>query len=70
MTRGRAIKLYCFECAGDNSYEVLLCHLYDCPLWPFRTTNHEKRLKKYLEGHPVVAKELKYIRGENQKPCS
>lgn len=59
MSRTRAIKVNCFECAGDNAFEVLLCHLEDCPLWPYRTSNHEKRLKIYLEKHPDIAKERK-----------
>lgn len=35
-SRARAIKLNCLECAGGSPREVTLCHLIDCPLWPFR----------------------------------
>lgn len=37
MTKQEAIKKHCFQCAGDSNKEVTLCHLFDCPLWPFRT---------------------------------
>lgn len=36
LSRARAIKLNCLECAGGSPREVTLCHLIDCPLWPFR----------------------------------
>ena len=35
MTRGRAIKQNCFECAGSNK-EVTLCSVQGCPLYPYR----------------------------------
>lgn len=37
MTKSKAIKLHCFDCAGDSNKEVTLCPAFDCPLWPFRT---------------------------------
>jgi hypothetical protein len=33
----RAIREKCLECSGDSPKEVTLCHLFDCPIWPFRT---------------------------------
>jgi hypothetical protein len=65
MTRARAIKVNCLECAGDSSQEVLLCHIETCPLWPYRATNHEKRLRAYLETHPDIAKERKAVAEES-----
>jgi hypothetical protein len=59
ISRGRAIKEYCFECSGDNPSEVLLCHLEDCPLWAYRTSRHEERLKLYLAKHPEIGKDRK-----------
>lgn len=36
LTRGVAIRKYCYECSGFNHAEVTRCELDDCPLWPFR----------------------------------
>jgi len=36
MTRDKAIRMKCLECAGDSALEVTLCHITDCHLWPFR----------------------------------
>ena len=41
MTRARAIKTYCLDCSGSNK-EVSLCHLFDCPLFPYRFGNSPK----------------------------
>jgi len=40
MNRRRAIYLKCLDCCGDSWKEVLLCQVFDCPLWPFRTGDH------------------------------
>lgn len=37
MTRSKAIKAHCFDCAGDSNKEVTLCCAFDCPLWEHRT---------------------------------
>ena len=37
MTKTKAIKSYCFDCAGESNKEVSLCPAVDCPLWVFRT---------------------------------
>ena len=39
MTRAKAIKKHCFDCAGESYKEVVLCELPLCPLWPFRLGN-------------------------------
>lgn len=44
--RSKAIRLKCLECSGDNQAEVRRCHLFMCPLWPFRFgTGPETMLK-------------------------
>jgi hypothetical protein len=66
MNRSKAIKAYCRECAGGSFFEVLVCHLFDCPLWPYRTgysaKADKKSLKIALEKHPDVAEELRLLR--------
>jgi len=39
ITRSRAIRLYCLDCAGESSKEVTLCHIASCPLWQYRFGN-------------------------------
>ena len=39
MTKSKAIKLFCFDCAGESTKEVTLCPCLDCQLWPFRFGN-------------------------------
>lgn len=40
MTKAKAIKEFCYTCAGDNTKEVTLCTVFDCPLWEYRTGSH------------------------------
>lgn len=53
MTRAKAIKKHCFECAGESAKEVTICELKDCPLWPYRLGNspeskaYQKRVARY-----------------------
>ena len=62
MSKRTAIKTYCRECAGGSYPEVILCHLADCPLWPYRTgysaASMAKSVKQALVRHPDIAKEL------------
>jgi hypothetical protein len=37
VTKAKAIKLFCFDCAGESNKEVTLCSAFDCQLWQFRT---------------------------------
>ena len=52
MTRAKAIKQHCFDCAGGTAKEVTLCELTDCFLWPYRTgqspesKSYQKRMAK------------------------
>jgi hypothetical protein len=36
MTKSKAIKLFCFDCAGECASDVTFCQIKDCQLWPFR----------------------------------
>jgi hypothetical protein len=64
MTKGKAIQTYCRECSGDSAKEVTLCHIFDCPLWPYRcgchvsTAGYKKRMSRALENYPEEVKEL------------
>ena len=44
------------------SGEVLVCQILECPLWPNRPVNHDKRLKAYLARHPGMTKEPEEIK--------
>jgi hypothetical protein len=33
----KALRAKCIECCCDNSHEVGICHIDDCPLWTFRS---------------------------------
>ncbi len=35
-TRGKAIRLHCIECSGDNRAEARLCVIPECNLYPYR----------------------------------
>lgn len=36
LTRGEAIRRFCYECAGGNHAEVTKCPAVTCPLWRYR----------------------------------
>ena len=64
MTKGKAIRLYCFDCAGGTTLEVTLCPITACPLWEHRTGNgvdsnpYRERMRLAVEHHPEAMKEL------------
>lgn len=72
VSRGKAIKAYCRECAGGSYLEVLVCHLFDCPLWPYRTgysaNVNKKSLKIALGKHPDIAVSAPFLRPQVPKP--
>jgi hypothetical protein len=35
-SRAKAIKAYCYLCAGKSKIEVTRCMIGDCPLWELR----------------------------------
>ena len=51
MNRARAIREYCLDCSSDSPKEVTLCHLIDCPLYPYRFgySMKDKRYKKRMK---------------------
>ena len=67
MTKARAIKLHCRDCAGETSKEVTLCVVFDCPLWPYRTGSGPKSntYRKRMETAIVnYAEDLKTMAAE------
>lgn len=58
MTKQGAIAKYCRECSGDSPKEVTICHLNECPLWPFRL-GHGMNSGKGKERMSLAAKRYK-----------
>lgn len=62
-TPTKAIGEFCAECAG-TVYDVPLCHIDDCPLWPHRlgcrpgNKKYAQRVRRAWETKPDAAKEL------------
>ena len=42
LTRSKAIRAKCLDCAGGTSKEATLCHVFNCPLWQYRFANSLK----------------------------
>jgi hypothetical protein len=65
MTRGRAIKAKCLDCAGGQPKEVTLCQVLDCPLWIYRlgqepeSRTHMERVLKALQKDRDVSEEYR-----------
>jgi len=63
MNKSQAIRAKCLDCSGSPK-EVTLCHVVDCPLWPFRFgySVKDKRYKERMEtanrNHPEEYKEM------------
>ncbi len=51
MNKSQAIKVQCLDCSGGSPKEVTLCHIVNCPLWPFRFgySTKDKRYKRRME---------------------
>lgn len=64
MYRKEAIKKFCVECAG-SSKDALLCPIFNCPLWEWRTGNHvnsnkyQQRIKRAFRYYKNDFDELK-----------
>ena len=62
--KARAIRDKCLECSGDSPKEVTLCHIFDCPLWPFRigasieSKQYKKRISLALRRYRKDLEEL------------
>ena len=78
MTKQRVIYRHCLECAGGSAKEVTLCHLFECPLWAYRTGQHtstsgykdriDNAFRNYSEELAELARmgiEISCFRGEN-----
>lgn len=67
LSKARAIKLYCLECAGGTASEATFCHLLECPLWPFRlgagikSKLYRQRVTGAFTRRPDIVKELKEL---------
>jgi hypothetical protein len=65
MNRTKAIKEHCLDCAGESDKELVLCCLFDCPLWQYRT-GHDLRSKTYqtrmMKYKTLYADELERMR--------
>ena len=67
MTRSQAIARKCLECSGGSFKEVTLCHLIDCPLYPYRlgcgpkSKKYKKRMETAFKRFPEDLKEIRNI---------
>jgi len=66
MTKGKAIKKYCLECGGSERANVMLCHVLDCPLWPFRFGS-TKGSKTYTDRMTVAWEHYREARQELER---
>jgi len=73
LNKSQAIKAKCLDCGGSPK-EVTLCHIVNCPLYPFRFgySIRDKRFKKRMEAakrnYPEEYKEmLKLISDGDEK---
>ncbi len=55
QSRVKAIRENCMECSGDNSANVTLCPLVNCPLWGYRFGN-TPTYKAFAERMELAAK--------------
>jgi len=74
LNKSQAIKANCLDCSGGSPKEVTLCHIANCPLWPFRFgySTKDKRYKKRMgaakRNYPEEYKEmLKLISDGDEK---
>ena len=60
----KAIRAYCLECVCGNAYEVKMCPIEDCPLYPFRFGKNVFRTTKEMteEQRAAAAERLKKAR--------
>ena len=38
----KGVRKKCIECVCGSAHEVRMCHISDCPLWPFRFGRNPK----------------------------
>jgi hypothetical protein len=60
----KRISMKCLGCVGGSRKEVTLCHLFDCPLWAYRTgstirsTKYKKRMQTARDRYKKEFEEL------------
>ena len=57
MTPIKAIRVKCLDCWYGQAYEVSMCVLKDCPLYPFRLGKNPNRKREYTEEQKKAAAE-------------
>ena len=66
MNKSKAIKAKCLDCSGSPK-EVTLCHIVNCPLYPFRfgysfrDKRYEKRMEAAKRNYPEECMEMKKL---------
>ena len=50
LTRGKAIRLKCYDCSGGSQAEIANCLIKNCPLYPFRFGS-VKKYEEYENSH-------------------
>ena len=49
LTPIKAIRAYCLDCSCGSAYEVRLCPIKDCPLYPFREGHNPNIKREYTD---------------------
>jgi len=49
----KAIRRKCLDCCAGSRKLVRECHIYTCPLWPFRLGKRPERMESELRTFPV-----------------
>jgi hypothetical protein len=71
VTRAKAIKAHCLDCAGGSAKDATLCHIVDCPLWEWRigppptSQNYKLRMAKAAQRWPDDVREILLMAAEN-----
>lgn len=55
LTPIRAIRQKCIDCCGGSYKEVELCHLEDCPLFPYRFGKRPETVQRQGEQRRITA---------------
>lgn len=66
LTPMKAIRAKCIECSGGSAYEVRLCPIKKCPLYPYRSGHRPKVDTLSTEGLETPKPPCSY--GVNENP--
>ena len=59
----RAIRAKCLECSNYSAYEVRLCPIQDCDLYPFRMGRNPNRKRELSpEQREIISERMKKTR--------